>query len=257
MIRCYLLFILVISTVVIAPWLTIGTPKLLLVATPIILTVSAAGFITVYGLQNQSFRRVPLAALAVIGLLPWFVGVEARFGDTAWGPGFELQDFDRPSHEGSEFRPLFLSSGAAVPTSEGPRALFSHFASIFGGGWRTLIQTQNAEIMTAVDAAIEHDVPLYVFDDSEGYFIAALLRAGFVTSDPESSVQRVFTHPDGTSLTLIEPIVETIGVFEGTQSVRAIIVGEPATLRGWYLMMPNALEKIGARTAIFNASGTP
>jgi hypothetical protein len=251
--RSILLVILGISLVVVAPWLPGGVAKTCFVAIPIILAVSSAGFLMLLHLHNQTLRRFSLAALVIIGLFPWFIGIEARLGDTAWGPGFEMQAFNRPLNDGMSFQLVPLGAGAAVTTSEGPRALFGHFAAIFGGQWRTLIQTQNAEFTTAVVTAYEHHLPLYVFDDSEAYYIAVLLREGFVTQDPELSRQRVFTRADGAEVTLIEPEKETIGMLEETlPPPRAVIVGEPSTLRAWYIAVPDALEMVGATTAIFN-----
>lgn len=246
--RSYLLILLLISIGLIFRWIPAGVPKLLIIAVPMILTTSAAGLLSTLKLQKRNIWQVIQIGLLALALLPWLIGIQARFDDTAWGPGFELQDFDRSPNEGVSFRVGLLQAGAGVPTSEGPRALFGHFFVIFGGQWRTFVQTQNEEVAAAITTARERSVPLYILDGSGGYYVAELLEQGFTTDAPRDESVRVFTYADGSTVTLVKPESDIVGVLDVPNADipvdNAVIVGEPATLRSWYLAMPEALQKM-------------
>jgi len=243
-------------------------PKEFLMFVPPLVLCVVAGFSNIWqGDRPVRPKRVLQAGAIILLLLPWIFGVQATYGDTAWGPGFELRPYDRPSGRGNELA-LRIGGGAAFPTPEGPRPLFGHAAVLLGGGWRSLVRSLEEERRQAIQTAIEGGMPFMVVQGSTGYAVAELAGMGFTTSDTKSGgdealgrVRRFFSD-DGRHVTLWElglgrpeslknegHLREVIAV---GRTERVVVHGYPSSLRTLYKAVPDAMQKLGPTTAIVN-----
>lgn len=241
-------------------------PKTWIVFIPPMVLCVVSGFRDIWqGDRPVGRKRVLQAGTILLLLLPWIFGVRATYGDTAWGAGFELRPYDRPSGRGNHFA-LTIGAGAAFPTPEGPRPLFGHAAVLLGGGWRSLVRSLEEERIKAIQTAVQGGMPFMVIQGSTGYAVAELAGMGFTTSGVESGGDKTlggvrhFFSDDGRQVTLWKLALgrpeflkdaghlrELIAV-GGTE--RVVVHGYPSSLRTLYKAAPNAMQKLGPTTAI-------
>ncbi len=114
-----------------------GVPKWFITATPSLVACAVVGLCF--------FWQRPAQRYALLGLLvlPWLIGIRWSYGGIAWGPGFELQPYDRIARSTSFFSPT-VGPGMAVPTPEGPRPLFGH-AWVLLGEWKRFVNEWSSE----------------------------------------------------------------------------------------------------------------
>lgn len=242
-------------------------PKRMIVFVPPILMCVVAGFYDLLkGERSVQKRRLALAIAVLLALLPWLIGVQVRHGDTAWGPDFDVQDYDRPVSNGTDFA-LAFGAGAPYPSSEGPRPLFGHAFVLLGGEWREFIRSGNEEYKDALRTAIHNQMAFLVLQGSTAKVVVDLASMGLRTRDPKWTGKsptlteaRRFTSQDGWKLLLLhlrpplsdfvqdEKVIRDIAAVAGSQHV--VVVGYPSSLRIIYKATPCAMTKLGPISAI-------
>lgn len=252
--RHSLLLVLMVSLLLVSPWIGTGIPKTMLSAVPALVAVCIIGIQSVYALPTVFMRRISLSVGFILILLPWVVGVRLQLGEGAWGPGFELQDYDYIESTPS-FQFVFFQSGTAVPTSEGPRALFGHMGAIFGGGWRGFVQTQTNETAFIIDTALREKIPLVILRGSGSLYLSEIVSRGFTTTDPESEKRRLFlSSQDEIVIEVIRPSVNESFLADSSLPNHVIVIGYPSTLRALYLQAPQRMQKIASIAAIYSTA---
>ncbi len=250
-----LLIIVGVSLLLVSPWLGTGVPKALLVAFPALIATCIAGVQFIASLPNPTLRRLSLGVGVILILLPWLVGVRLQLGDNAWGPGFDLQPYDRIESPVQSFEIVFFQPGTAVPTTEGPRALFGHAGAIFGSGWRNIVQMQADETAHIIDTALAEDLPLIILRGSGSLYISEIVARGFVTRDPALERQRVFIRPeDEARVILFYPQDDEDILADATLPERVIVTGYPSDLRALYLQSPQQMYSIARIAAVYSTS---
>lgn len=252
------MMILCISILLVSPLAATGIPKEVISVIPILLSIVVAGFLWLQtNLRSQLSNVVVNTALITIGLIPWVIGIQIRWGDSAWGPGFELQPFDRPVTDQNSARLVLFGDGAAISTSEGPRGLYGHLAILFGGKWKEMIDAQNAEISQAITIARDAEIPIVVLRGVPSIVIAHLLEEGYTTVDADTQERRIFSHPDNTEVTVIKlwakyDLTANISTLLNTYGVEnAILVAYSNEMREIYLDYPDVVrQKIGPESMV-------
>lgn len=263
--RSILVGVVVISLIVVARWFQMGTPKNLLPAVPALLACELVGFrVLWYKLPTKPLLHIFRFATVVALILPWVIGIRVSTSDSAWGPEFELQAFNRESHDGNTYG-LGIGEGTAFPTPEGPRSLFGHAMALFGGGWRQLTTDMHNERVIALEEAREHQLPLF-FAAVPAYAVALLDDKGFETKDSEiqehyneNVVTRCFEHDSGEIIWLLEYEISGEGDPEqmskflaSTDSNTIVLYAFPRFIRSLYEISPTAIQPLGNTTAIVN-----
>jgi len=259
-----LFYVLVIVLMLLWPlWMT---PKEILLFVPVLVMCIAAGVHFLWNIVPKTRSIVVRGLVLTVLLLPWFVGIRAKYGDTAWGPGFELQRFDRPYNQ-SNAMALTLGPGAAVPTREGPRPLFGHAYCLLGGGWRNFVRDQSRECRAMISHALTSGIPLMTVGRSTAFIIAVAAEQSFRTQDPparflppDSPEIRTLVSPPGDSLMLVrqsllhsrhpDRILRTLR--SRLQTERVVVFDFSSTLRTIYQISPNSLEPIGNASAVLD-----
>jgi hypothetical protein len=258
-----LCMILVASLIPVIPVLPQGVPKWFIIAVPVLITVGLSGFDFLWGAVKPGMSRavVQMVLLTVL-LIPWMIGVRITYNDTAWGPAFEIREYDRSSDERFSAS-LHWGAGSAVPTPEGPRPLFGHAYTLFGGAWRVLVAKEEQERMNSIHRALNLRLPL-LQDRGEGFAVALLARMQFrtVTLSQWSAretlpfIERRFSSSDQGLLLvrltnrdmLYDP--SSLHMLRSRVGDRVMLYGYPATLRRLYKLAPEALEKLGTTSAV-------
>lgn len=248
------------------PWMFAGVPKLIMTAVPGMVLCVALGSLTVwYGLRQV---RLKLVARLIVGLLllgPWIIGIRVSREGSAWGPGFEIRPYDRNESEGVQVA-LTLGPGACFNTYEGPRPVFGHAFVLLGGAWRELV-TELAEARhRVVKQAISMNVPVLMAQWSPSYVVNELAAMGFTTSDPQDRAlytndyfteRRFFREEDG-EVTLLYHEIKGEGTISDMQEVASlnaevvVFDGYPRVARHLYVLVPEALQKLGPTSAILD-----
>jgi hypothetical protein len=253
----------VVGIVLTARFARFGVPKWFLAAVPGIVTCALIGLSVAWQHWQRRWRAIGMrAAIGALVLVPWAVGVRTVFGDSAYGPGFQVQPFDRAAPEHPRIRAA-LGGGALVPTSEGPRPVGGYGWVLVGGGWREIALAHSADLQRAVGEAIATGRPL-LQDEGEGYATATLAGMNFSTRDSWKRtigdaflVERRFSSADGRSVRVLRlrdrdslfaaADVSRLRQLAGTDTV--IIFGYTSTLRRCYKLAPDSLTKLGNKSA--------
>lgn len=260
--RGYLL-ILIVSILIVAPWITTGIPKILLPAFPAIVVSIVAGLMLLTRLMDKS--RLPSAYLSggliVVLLGAWLIGIHYSTTDSQWGPGFELRPYDDRTSVPISFA---FASSVAVPTSEGPRPLFGYAIPLLGGEWRHLARQNADEQKDALQYAIADGLP-FMQDSGSGYAVASLSELGFTTADPHDNtidnfiVRRRFE--SDTDTVVMYRLKERSNLFDCdgisrlmqyVESSTIVIYGYSSTLSDLYDLAPLALDQLGNVSAILD-----
>ena len=250
----------------ILPWLRSGAPKNLITFIPELVLCFSVGLLAIWGIVKPAWLKYVIRAAFLAALLtPWFIGVRIVWGDTAWGPGFELKSFDRPEMEENQLNIAF-ASGSAFPTPGIPRPVYGYFDNLIGGSLKRFELDFSRENNRVVDTAISENLPILMTSWSPDFFVIDLYTRGFATKDAAynaSSIgkdlyQREFIKGEGQPVWLYhgeisdddgEVISQRVLEFGGRYQ-QLILVGYPGTMRSLYLFCPAALDPIGAASAI-------
>jgi hypothetical protein len=242
------------------------SPKEILLFVPVIVIVFSAG---VNFLWNDMGKKHPVTMrgwLLVLFIAPWFVGIRVTYGDSAWGPGFEVRPFDRPYMDSTALQPT-LGAGALVPTSEGPRPFFGHAYCLFGKTWREFVREQANEPKHIVSHAVTNGTPILIAQGTGAEIVVAAIEQSLYTRDPQIRALttgppeiRIFSSPSGDSLKVVRyPLFHSRRVDSTAQALRSwlqtdyvCVFGYTSTLRTLYLVSPNSLETLGKRSALLN-----
>jgi hypothetical protein len=251
------------------PFMKTGFPKAFIYALPMMVVCFVSGIHGILRFSERHHVREPmLGVMAVILFLPWVIGFRATMGDSAWGPGFELRPFNRPQGEGRTFE-LTLSTGAAIPTQEGPRPLWGYGGALLGGDWRILVRNREREVEGALEIAAMQQKSFLILQGSDGYATALLTRSEYTTQDPSTVKQpdssffhRVFTSSEGGRVRLVrsaDPVSELLRSPETIDQLISITGPEvitygfyPSSLREVYLRSPESLTPLADNTAVLN-----
>jgi hypothetical protein len=251
---------IMVGIVLVLPWLTHGTPKYLLAGIPGITTCMILGFEILWNKIKQPAVQNGVRAVLVAGLLAiWLIGIRVD-SDSAWGPGFEIRDYDHPKVNGIHVSPV-IGPGVALPFSEGPRPLFGHFYVLLGGQWRSLVNSLYAEQENAVHVASDKAIP-ELRTDRENPGIAVFVQQGYTItadSDIHDFIDRWdFTDAHGKSATMWaldarDAIYHKDGVNQLLQVGDTVVIyGWPSDLRRLYQISPTSLQKLGPMSAVLN-----
>lgn len=177
--RDTLLIVAVLSLAIVFPWLTMGVPKMLLPAIPIIVTFVLIGLDLLSKLVSPSRLWSWSFALVLAGVLvaPWLVGVRYATSDAGWGPGFELRPFNDFSNTSFS---VHLGGGASIPSPEGQRPLLGHIY-VFSGQWRSFVKDFYKEQEYAVGVSIKRNLPIVL--ERVNPIVVTFLEQGFSTED--------------------------------------------------------------------------
>ncbi len=248
----------------VAPWITTGTPKFLLPAVPGMALCVAKGVLALWhGVSQPRWRLISRLAMGLLLVLPWIVGIRVAQADSAWGPGFEL----RPFTDTGEATPptLVVGPGAALPTSEGPRPLFGHGFVLGGGEWRSLLLSFDAERQRLIEQALERGAPIVVTNWSPELIVNRLVGMGYTTADPEGHVlagneyflERRFTDEQGqVRVVMLFHEVDGGGTLDDFRQLASLdertvaLSAYPSIVRHLWELAPDALESLGARSAL-------
>jgi hypothetical protein len=235
-----------------------GVPKWFITATPSLVACAVVGLCFFW--QRRAQRYAMLGLL----VLPWLIGVRWSYGGIAWGPGFELQPYNRIARSTSFFSPT-VGPGMAIPTPEGPRPLFGH-AWVLLGEWKRFVNEWSSEQDAAVIKAIEARVPLLLYDEEQGWIVNIYCSHGYFTKDSEertigddSIIERRWTGPEGTKTRMLL-FVKPNQLFEASAVERmrrvasdtVVISGYSSTLIRLQEIAPESLEPLGKRTALLH-----
>lgn len=210
--RPSLLALTLLAVFPVAPYLYSREPKMLIPLFPPLLAVAIAGFNRLWWYGSGKAR----AAVAVLAIIPWLVGLQIDASGTSYGPGFqrtvEVLTSPRPHVR------LGLSGGFAVPTPEGPRPLGGHAWVLLGGEWRNFVRDMESEQKQAIDIAVQQGIPLVQLD-RDSLLLPYLTQLGWTTRDPEHRIT------DRSSL--FKPAITVREFFKGEQRLRSIVVNPP------------------------------
>ena len=250
--------VVLIAIIPVAKLMLFGVPKWFLTAIPAMLACAMAGLTLVWA-RSAAWRYALLGLL----LLPWVIGIRLTLGGGAWGPGFESRPFDGISMDGTWPR-LVFGSGSALPTAEGPRALFGHAGALLCD-WKPFVDDGASEQVTAVNKSIEMGLPL-VEDGGLNEAVVVYASLGLTTSDAwnrsvdhQFSVERRFLGKNGKYSRLLK-LKHRSSLFEvkAIEQLRretgdaVVISGYTSTLHRLWIASPNSLEKLGKITAILH-----
>ena len=255
-----------VGIVLTARFARFGVPKWFLAATPGIVTCAIVGLSAAWQHWQRGWRSIAMrAAIGGVLLVPWAIGVQTVFGDSAYGPGFQVQPFDRAAPRQMHIRAA-AAAGALVPTSEGPRPVGGYGWVLLAGGWREIALDASADLKTAVVEAIASGEPL-LEDEGEGYVTATLAGMNFSTQDgwKHDSAdallgERRFSSADGRRVVVLR-LRDRASLFAAADLNRlrqlagsdtVVVFGYTSTLRRCYLLAPDSLTKLGAKAALLN-----
>jgi hypothetical protein len=265
--RQALAIVFAVGLILVARVIKFGDPKYILVTVPALLACALAGFSGIWTYFNRGGKAYALrTALVLLLLAPWFFGVQTIAGDSAYGPGFDVQAFDRPSHP-ARFVRITAGPGALVPTLEGPRPIGGDWWVLFTGKWRQRVDKDSLERTIGIDSALARNLPL-LQDNGEGYAVATLAGMGFKTQDswkrligPSYVLERRFFSEDKKRQVRMLRLKDRNNLFtasgilqlediSGVQTV--VIYGYTSTLRRLYKIAPGALQKLDTATALLD-----
>ncbi len=176
------------------PMLYNGAPKLLLAAFPGLALLVAMGIEKLwFALRSGPRLHVARAALALVVLAPWLIGIRIFSPDTQWGPGFEVRtaSVESLSPDAAAGKPRTigiakvapaLGAGFAFSTPEGPRPFGGFGAVLLGGGWRIHLGEREAERRKVIEQALATKQPI-LQDDGNAMVLIHLLAQGLTTRD--------------------------------------------------------------------------
>lgn len=248
------------------PFIRSGSPKNLITFIPELTLCFSIGLVAIWNFDRSTWKNYTArAAILSVILIPWVIGIRAVWGDTAWGPAFELKPYDRPENEENRFYPL-LGTGSAFPTPGIPRPIYGYFDNLFGDALKNLELTLSNERSKVVDTAISENLPIVMTGWTPDYFVIELYKRGYTTKDAaykESEIakgfyDRLLTDPAGHSVYLfhyeisdrdgqdiareLDPLAAKYG--------KVILVGYPSSMRALYFYCPNAMVSLGSKSAI-------
>jgi len=260
----HLWFIIMLAVFAIA-WPFWSTTKEVLVLIPAFGFVFAHGSVRIWRGTSHLVGAVLLKSLFVLLLIfPWLCGLQMTYGDSAWGPGFDVLPMSRPASTGIRNLRVVPGAGAAFPTNEGVRPLYGHGAVLLGGGWRAMAEAHAREIGHALAVANGRSIPVLAGMHYDGFVMNHAVRLGFTTRDPEirryvrRPVFRRLTEASGRDLMLVrQPIgplcsdsVNVMQILQTTGSDHVVCWSEPGGTRRLYLFAPDAVQELGPRTAV-------
>ena len=135
---------------------------------------------------SQSMARLSAAALLLLLVVPWLMGIQWKPPHSARGPGFAFSAAVSPDK--SKFPHPAFAGGLGAPTPEGPRPLWGFAHVLFGGEWRAFVRDQSDEWNAAVDLAIEKKLPIHQ-DTDTGFVMARLMEKGYTLLSARVAVE--------------------------------------------------------------------
>jgi len=258
----------VVGLLGVLPFIRSGAPKNLITFIPVLALCFTVGIIAVWDMAKSSWwKYAARGAILVVLIIPWLVGVRVVWGDTAWGPGFELQPFNRPEVEENQIN-VVLGSGSAFPTPGIPRPIYGYFDNLIGGSLKNFELTLSGENRLVVDTSLSKNIPILMTSWSPDFFVIDLYTRGYITRDAaykESSIasgfyERHFVNSEGQSVSMYHGEIaddDAQEIYRQLQGFtnkfgQVIFVGYPGTMRTLYFACPVAMQSIGSTAAILD-----
>jgi hypothetical protein len=233
----------------------------------IVLCITQGTFVIWFELLAGTPQIVLRAVVVSLLLLQWLVGIQVTNKGSAYGPGFEVQPYDRTEVSGTTFR-ASIGAGAAFPTPEGFRPIFGHAYVLFGGLWREICLEQTNEYEDVITKSLDEKIPILVTLYPQTLVINLLIEQHYTTRDPQSHVyalnplftERRFAGANGNTIVILDRRIQAEGSMQDFREIaslsgsskRVIIVGYPRTVQSIYQLAPETLTKIGPTTAVLD-----
>ena len=258
-----LLVVILAGILSILPWIGSGVPKFIITSLPLFVLTFVVGLDEVTGfIDKQRYRSLAYAVLFLALIAPWLIGVRIQREGTAWGPGFELRQFDYAEVDGTDIGITF-GPGTAFPTPESTRPLFGH-AHVLFAEWKRFTLNRSDERQRAIDTALQLDIPIVTTSWSPDYYLDMLYAMGFQTSDPADRMdasgfflERRYGDAQGETISVLYHEVdgEDIAEFESYIKQNAtlskiVLLGYPKTMHAIYTYYPESMEPLGTNSAI-------
>ncbi|MEP7289056.1 MAG: hypothetical protein ABI947_25150 [Chloroflexota bacterium] len=254
-----LVLITVVGLILVLPFIRSGVPKDILPAVPGLVACAVMGFIVLcYRLSSQRLKLAARIIIVALLLFPWLIGIRMTYNDTAYGPGFQMQAYDRPVSRNRIG--LALSAGVSIPTPEGLRAGFGHLWVLLGQ-WRSFYNDQWDEQTQAIQQAILMHIP-YLRQNNYAWASAGMLDLGYM-------VEHKYKYPDanftGYRFTNGQEAVTVFGFdkedwltqHEHIAQLRSylsqdkvVMCADSSIMRELFKRCPQALEKINTVCAV-------
>lgn len=250
-----------------ALWPFWSTTKEILVLVPAFAMLFTQGFVRLWHQGSRTTgSHLTRVLFAAVLLLPWVLGLRMTYGDSGWGPGFEVAPFTHPVNEGIRNLDIVADAGAAFPTNEGVRPLFGHAYVLLGGEWRDHANSHYEEIQRALKVAINQSMSVLVGMHYDAFVMNNAVRMGFMTNDPERRgfevrpvVRRLSDATGGELMLFRQPLgalvrdsTNVLQILRATGEDRVVCWSEPGQMRFLYDFAPEALRELGPRTAILD-----
>ncbi len=280
--RRKLFIIVLVGVVPIIPFM-LTRPKILLASLPVLFLCAAEGLNVIWNTKRY-VKQVFLirAAVLLILITPWFIGINVETKDSTWGPGFDVSPYNKSSAVPSEHGIVsgrvwghkvtvnrvyaVLGGGFAVHTPEGPRPIGGHAAVLFGGGWRALVTKMGRDRLEAIERARSLRVDL-VQVGGLLFLTTDLTGLGFMTTDPPTHalpgglVVRRFTNAKGERLNLYfvqrpltladDQVLDGLGSTMRKEEMVLYSRHNP-TRKQLYMNAPEAVQTINAFSSVIN-----
>ena len=131
----------------------------------------------------------------------------------AWGPGFELRSFLRPTESSGIKAEVVLGAGAANPTPEGPRPLWGHGAVLVCGKWRGFVTARHDDDVGWQILFVRQSPRLFSLNGSAPLLVAEFGSMGYRPLGPPQGIvdisgvfsAREFCNSNGESVSIIRP----------------------------------------------------
>jgi hypothetical protein len=221
-----LLLTMIFSFITIILVLKAGETKQLLTFVPAFMLCSMLGIFKILDFsQNRLFKVIGII-LAILALLPWFIGLKVYSSFSLWGPGFEVRKPGENIHANSnqlfnatvlsrslpiEKISLGLGDGLALATGEGPRPLGAYGSVLLGGKWRSFVSARDSEMDNVIQMASSENIPILLSSWNPFLIIKAVSKGFYPTAplmiDPDENglYEHIFMNPNGQEFTIIYP----------------------------------------------------
>lgn len=247
------------------PVVTSGLTKHLIVVFPAIAISFAHGLRWVESRVSPGRNNAAVwLSLSLLVLAPWFIGITVSSPNAAWGPGYQLKDYDFEAESSTRRISLVFGPGRAIHANEGSRPLHGHAFVFVPQLLRQQRREFAAEQNRALSVSDQSDLPLVSINWPESYFVNELVRQGYMTDDPDKApapwsdmfTERTFQNSEGDVLTIIHREIVGTDVQEllplaSLPHPEVVLYAYPEQIRAIHLLAPNSLSKIGSVSALF------
>ena len=155
-------------------------------------------------------QKIKSIFLLIIVLLPWTVGMKIHTNKFAYGPGFEIEQWDKskiikdvdsisknPDSRLNDISPEFsFKAGFLMLTLEGPRPLYGYASCLFSGEWYDIIEDNAIEREVLLQEISEHHINILFQGRRHSFLQCILFREGFKSIMPFKYLNENFSYRD-------------------------------------------------------------